>query len=317
MTTSNIKSPLERQARSGRPRARDRGEVILETRALFKTVLLSGWRPCRVCLTPDGITLTQGGRLVLEVPANLIVGSHIRQMRSVLGIRKQVLCVKCHTVGGKHNPSRVWLTGPDIHTLREKLADLVAASALDIAAIEKLVPHLDADAESIIRFLWDRRHATIRELAEHARMPSHMDILLKIREVINPLAEELFGFPLLTFASVRHDPFTGEDVSFSWWVVGTGGKSGVHCPEIVVDTFDETDNFSILACLPCGEDAEVNISFSEREVEVSSGKDVKPISVSLPTGVEPENCRQTFRNGILELRWDRRSQRVPAIEREE
>ena len=278
------------------------GELILETQAAFKTALRSGWRMCRICLTSNGVTLSQGGRLVLQVPANLIVGARIKRVRSVLGRKKQVLCLECRRSGGSHKPSRVWLTGKDIHTLREKLMDL--AAPLNLAAIESLLPHLDADAESIVRLLWDRHHATIRELAEHTGMPSHMDILLKIREVINPVAEKFFGFPLLTFAPARHDTFTGEEVLYSWWILGAGGGNEVQRPEILVDTFDEADSFSILACLPCAQAGEVSVSFSVAEVEIHAGEDLKPVRVSLPEGLEPKNCQQTSRNGVLELRWD-------------
>ena len=73
-----MRAAFKTQARAARPtrrpmsgdlRAPASGEVILETKAAFKTVQRSGWRMCRVCLTATGITLAQGGRLVLEVPA--------------------------------------------------------------------------------------------------------------------------------------------------------------------------------------------------------------------------------------------------------
>ena len=291
------------------------GELILETQAAFKTALRSGWRMCRICLTSNGVTLSQGGRLVLQVPANLIVGARIKRVRSVLGRKKQVLCLECRRSGGSHKPSRVWLTGKDIHTLREKLVDL--AAPLDAAAIERLAPHLDTEAESIVRFLWDRRHATIRELSEHARMPSHMDVLLKIREVINPVAEELLGFPLLFFAPVRHDTFAGENVFYSWWILGAGGDNEVQRPAILVDIFDEADSFFVLACLPCGEVSEVSVSCPAGAVEISCGENLEPVKVSLPVGLDPENYRQTFRNGILELRWDRERMVAPRIDKRE
>ena len=250
----------------------------------------------------------------MKVPAHLVIGSRIDRARSALG-GKTVLCLQYRAVGRKRNLSRVWLTGMDIHVLREKLADL--AAPVDVGAVESLVPHLDADAESILRLLWERRHASIRELSEHTRMPSHMDILLKIREVINPLAEEFLGFPLLAFAPVRRDTFTGEEALNSWWILGAGGSNCVPRPEIMVDTFDEANCFSVLACLPCGEAAEVNVSFSEGEAEISSGENLKPAAIPLPAGLEPKNCRQTFRNGILELRWERASRPAAAIKKGE
>lgn len=298
-------APPRREVGTGRPAARDTGEAILETRATFKTVLRSGWRPCRMRLTPNGITLTQGGRPVFDLVGDRIVGLRIEKVRFALGRKREVLRVEYRAAAGKRGSSRVWLVPRDIdiYTLRDRLVDL--AAPLNLAAVEGLAPHLDADAESIVRFLWGQRYATIRELAEHTRMPSHMDILLKIREVINPAAEELLGFPLLVFAPARPDTLTGQDVFNSWWILGAGATKMAQRPEIMVDTFDEADGFRILACLPCGEAAEVNVSFSEGQAEISSGEDPKPVRVSLPAGAEPKNCRRTFRNGILELCWDR------------
>ena len=305
MTVSRVQAtrgPPARRARSGDATTACTGQVILEAQAAFKRVLRSGWRMCRICLTRSGMTLSQGGRPVLEVPADLIVAARIERVRSVLGRKKDVLCIEYSATDRRRKVSRVWLTGADVHLLQEKLAETTAP--LDLAAIESLLPHLDADAERIALFLWERRHATIRELAEHARMPSHMDILLKIREVINPIAEEFFGFPLLVFAQARRDTFTGEDVPYSWWILGAGESGRVQYPEILVDTFDEGNGFSVLACLPCGEADQVNVSFDRGDVQISSGESSGPARVSLPSGLRPEDCRQTFRNGILELRWD-------------
>jgi hypothetical protein len=43
-----------------------------------------------------------------------------------------------------------------------------------------------------------------------------MDILLKIREIINPTAEKIIGYPILSFESLKVDRETGEKVTFSW-----------------------------------------------------------------------------------------------------
>lgn len=248
------------------------------------------------------------------MPADHIIGCRIERVRSAVG-RKEVLGIEYRGVGGRAKPSRVWLTGTDIHALRERLADMVAP--LDQTAIENLLPHLDADAESIVRFLWDRRHATIEELAQHTRMPSHMDILLRIREVINPVAEEVLGWPLLSFALAQHDPATGEEVLCSWWIRRSGGGDAAQRPEILLDTFDEEDGFSILACLPCGQADDVRVSFSDGHVDIFSGEDSKLGRASLPPGLEPKNCRQAFRNGVLELRWDRARTPSPSVEKRE
>lgn len=304
-------APASRQNLSRPLSARDTNEVILETRAAFKRVPRSGWRPCRISVTPNRITLAQGGRVVLEVPADLIVGAPIERVRSALG-RKEVLCLEYRPARDKYSLSRVWLTGRDLHTLQEKLADL--AARIDLPFVESLASRLDADAEGVIRFLWDRRHATIRELAEHTGMPSHMDVLLKIKEVINPVAEEFLGFPLLTFAPARYDRVVDAAVFNSWWMLGCDSRDRAAPLDILVDTFKEKDGFSILACLPCGEADEINVTFSAGKVEISCGQDVRPAGVSLPTGAEPKNCRQTFRNGVLELRWDCMSQTAAAVE---
>ncbi len=305
-------APLRRKVATDRAAACDAREAVLETRATFKTVLRSGWRPCRIRLTPNGITLTQGGRPVFDLTADRIAGLRIEGVRSVLGRKKEALCLDYRSGHAKHKRSRLWLTAPNLHAVRERLADL--AAPIDLAALERLASHLDADAESIVWFLWQQRHATVGELAQHARIPSQMDVLLKIREVINPVAEDVLGFPLLTFVPARTDALTGRNVPNSWWLVGARRTQEQRRPEVTVDTFHEADGFRILACLPCGEARDVSVSFCGGAVEISSDGGGKPARVPLPPGLEPENCRQTFRNGILELCWGGPDRSAPAVE---
>ena len=307
-------APPRRKVATDRAAACDAREAILETRATFKTVLRSGWRPCRMRLTPDGITLTQGGRPVFDLVGDRIVGLRIEKVRFALGRKREVLRVEYRAAAGKRGSSRVWLVPRDIdiYTLRDRLADL--AAPLDLAAVERLMPHLDADAESIVWFLWQRRHATVGELAQHARMPSQMDVLLKIREVINPVAEDVLGFPLLVFVPARTDALTGRNVPNSWWLVGARRTQEQQRPEVTVDTFHEADGFRVLACLACGEARDVSVSFCGAAVEISSDGGGRPARVPLPAGLEPENCRQTFRNGILELCWGGPDRSAPAVE---
>jgi len=69
-----------------------------------------------------------------------------------------------------------------------------------------------------------------------------MDILLKIREIINPTAEKIIGYPILSFESSKVDWETGEKVTFSWWLAGQPHKDK---KEPLLDIFDEDDDLVV------------------------------------------------------------------------
>ena len=54
--------------------------------------------------------------------------------------------------------------------------------------------------------------------------------------MINPTAEKILGYPILSFESSKVDWETGEKITFSWWVTGQPHREK---EEPLLDIFDE------------------------------------------------------------------------------
>lgn len=86
-------------------------------------------------------------------------------------------------------------------------------------------------------------HAKLAELTKLLGAAADMEVLYRIREIINPAAMECFGKPMLEFYESRMDPVTGNKILFQWWI--TDFKKEDHLP--LVDIFDEENEIIIVS----------------------------------------------------------------------
>lgn len=107
---------------------------------------------------------------------------------------------------------------------------------------------VDERSQQILWYLWWSRHAEIGELVELTQADSDMDILSRIRGMINPAARDILGREIVKFESSRIDPVTGERVLSSWWLE-EGSLFGKR-REPLVDVFEEDGHVAIIAQLP-------------------------------------------------------------------
>jgi len=151
----------------------------------------------------------------------------------------------------------------------EQIEDIFAE--IDVSHEEKtdvdlgrVLDAVDEKSRQILWYLWWSRHAEIGELVELTKADSDMDILSRIRDVINPAARLALGREIVKFESSRIDPVTGERVLSSWWLEDGSlfGKSR----EPLVDVFEEDGHVAIIAQLP----ASLQLA-SEAQVENKDG----------------------------------------------
>ncbi|MDP3013157.1 MAG: Hsp20/alpha crystallin family protein, partial [Candidatus Subteraquimicrobiales bacterium] len=166
---------------------------------------------------------------------------------------------------------------------------------------------LDSVSQEILWYLWRNGHGTIDELAELVSAPTHMDVLLRIREVINPAAEKIIGNLILSFEKSKIDPETGEKILFSWWLVGRE-QSGERRKEALLDIFDEGDYLHVVMELSGVQEEDILLMVEKDKLTIFA--DVQGVKyreeVSLPAQVYTEEFTKRYNNNILEVRLGKR-----------
>ncbi|MCG2821704.1 MAG: hypothetical protein L6371_07495, partial [Candidatus Atribacteria bacterium] len=214
------------------PNSSQPDEVILKEKGGYLTPGQSRWWLGTLLLTPKKLTFfTYKSGFVWETPLSSI--KDLRIEKRVYGVsQSDTICVVYESFG---ELSKAWIISLNLETWRKELYKRVLLK-VDRETLNKMVTELDADSKEILMCLYENRHARIDTIAKLIEAPTHMDILLKIREIINPTAEKIIGYPILSFESSKVDRETGEKVLFSWWLAGQPHKER---KEPLLDIFDE------------------------------------------------------------------------------
>jgi len=269
-------------------------EVILKEKGGYLTPGQSRWWLGTLLLTPKKLTFfTYKSGFVWETPLSSI--KDLRIEKRVYGVSKSdTICVVYESFG---ELSKAWIISLNLETWRKELYKR-ALLKVDREKLDKIVTELDADSKGILWFLYENRHARIDTLAKLIEAPTHMDILLKIREIINPTAEKIIGYPILSFESSKVDLETGEKVTFSWWLAGQPHKER---KEPLLDIFDEgADLIVYLELLGIKED-KLRLSVANNKLIIDADKDYHK-EISLPVVVNTNSFTKRYKNNILEVR---------------
>jgi HSP20 family molecular chaperone IbpA len=182
---------------------------------------------------------------------------------------------------------------------RKKIFELTKLE-LTATDVELVAAELTPASAALLRHVWRRERACITELAEVYEAPSDMDVLIRIREEINPVAEELTGYPILVFrVSARAEGGAGELVPFSWWI--NGRASGKRHAGPLFDVFDEADHLDlVIDFLGAGlEDIRLNLAGDRVTLLLQAGSRLDRIEIPLPCRVVNEDPHTRLQNGIL------------------
>jgi len=269
-------------------------EVILKEKGGYLTPGQSRWWLGTLLLTPKKLTFfTYKSGFVWETHLSSI--KDLRIEKRVYGVSKSdTICVVYESIG---ELSKAWIISLNLETWRKELYKRVLLK-VDRETLDKIVTKLDADSKGILWFLYENRHARIDTLAKLIEAPTHMDILLKIREIINPTAEKIIGYPILSFESSKVDRETGEKVTFSWWLAGQPHKER---KEPLLDIFDEdADLIVYLELLGIKED-KLRLKVANNKLIIDADKDYHK-EISLPAVVNTNSFTKRYKNNILEVR---------------
>ena len=161
--------------------------------------------------------------------------------------------------------------------------------------VEALSKGVDEKSKQIVTYLARERHARIKELTDLICASSDMEVLMRIREIINPKAQEITGKPAIKFERSKIDPLTGEKIVFNWWI-NEELTDSAH--DDFVDVMDEKSLLRIVVALPPQEkNVEVKVNGS---LLVISGKEYYK-EVPLFCNVE-KKANVTLNNGVLEIK---------------
>jgi len=288
----------DRSSRSQPPVAGDE-QIILQSQGGYKNSVRPIWKLGHFYLTNQRLIFSVPAGILFQVALTDIESIDVEQARFALGKWKDVI-----TIGYRHPTTRraseAWIIMRDLEVWRKKLFEM-ALLEVDQETVDRVMQELDPQNREIVSYLWENRHATIDELAELIAAPTHMDILLKIRGVINPTAERITGSSLLAFQRSRVDPLTGEKVLFSWWVIAPapaaeGARTGLH-----VDVFDEEDRIDVVAELAGVREEDIVLKVAKDRLTLSAqGPEEKyHQEIVLPAEVRVDSFTSTYTNNVL------------------
>ena len=277
--------------------------IILHSQGGYKDSVRPIWKLGQFYLTDRRLIFSVPTHVIWEVPVGNIKGISVEQQRYVAGRVKDMLAI------GYQNPinhrlSKAWIITSELETWKKELYGR-ALLKIDQEMLGNVLKELDPLSQEVVSYLWRNRHATIVELADLIDASTHMDVLLRIKGVINPTAEKVIGSPLLVFEKSRADGETGEVVLFSWWLIGRTVIKETDQKATRVDIFDEEDRIDIIADLSGSGIREEDIALSivrDRVILSAEAGDEKYYEeIALPSEVNPNEFMRTCHNNILAL----------------
>lgn len=281
-----------------KPQLNANEEVILNHPGFYKNNLRSGWKPGHLYLTNTRIFLWQPARIIFQTLLANIKEIGFQRIGFILR-SKDALCISCNSAG---TISQAWIMVKDMETWKNKIFERTLLE-IDQDGIDKTARELDTQSRSILFFVWQNRHATINELASLYDAPNHMDVLHRIRNIINPTSQRVIGVPALAFERSRIDEPTGEKVLFSWWIIGNN-KREKDKEQSLLDIFDEGDHLNIILELKGAQEDDILLGLDGDKLILSCQTPETNYyeEIELPSKVDRDTMARKYHNNILEVR---------------
>lgn len=172
--------------------------------------------------------------------------------------------------------------------------------------LKRVVEALDPASAQMVWYLWEHSHAKIEELRRVLGESSHMNVLVRIREMINPTARKIVGRPILVFEKARIDRSSGERILHSWWLSGDSERKPIE-GERLVDIFDEGDHILVVVELVGFEEKGIQVAVEDETLVLKAeapGRSVQE-EILLPPRVDGQRFKVTYRNNMLQVRFEK------------
>ena len=161
--------------------------------------------------------------------------------------------------------------------------------------VEALSKGVDEKSKQIVTYLARERHARIKELTDLICASSDMEVLMRIREIINPKAQEITGKPAIKFERSKIDPLTGEKIVFNWWI-NEELTDSAH--DDFVDVMDEKGILRIVLALP-PQEKNVEVKVNGSLLVISGNEYYKEVPLFC---IVEKKADVTLNNGVLEIK---------------
>jgi len=290
-----------RTGRALKPNLGSDEHVIIHSQGGYKDNIRPIWKLGRFYLTDRRLIFSVPTHTIWEVPLGNIKRISIEQQRYIAGRVKDMLALGYQNPINQR-PSKAWIIMSGLETWRKELYGRTLLK-IDQEMLDSILEQLDSRSQELVSYLWRNRHATIVELADLIDAPTHMDVLLRIKGVINPTAEKVIGSPLLVFEKSRVDYETGDTVLFSWWLISQTVIKETDQRATRVDIFEEEDRIDIVADLTGVREEDITLSIAGDRVILSAEAGDKKYyeEITLPDEVNPDTFMRTYHNNILAL----------------
>lgn len=116
--------------------------------------------------------------------------------------------------------------------------------------MELFMSALDEKSRKIFWYFLRHGHASLTELVDLIDASTDMEVLHRLREIINATAVEVLGAPVLEFSESKIDQLTGNKIFFSWWLINlTKGNEllALEGREHLMDIFYEEHQVIIIS----------------------------------------------------------------------
>jgi len=275
------------------------------------------------------LLFSQAGRLFLDLPLSNVTGLAFFRRPFILATKT---CLRLSYRNGARGRSReATVITADLAAWTQRLAEVLTSLGVDFEGpadddaavpkkqvdssgrigledLERVAAALDPASAELIWYLWEHGHAKIEELRQVVDAPSHMHVLTRIRETINPVAQRLLGQPLLVFEPRRTDPWTGEVVPFSWWLCREAERRPKIAPP--ADVFDEDEQVVVVVELAGVEEKDIQVQAEGERLMVTTG-DQPAWEIALPTAVDGKRITTRYHNNVLQIWLKKRNSSWP------
>ncbi len=297
---------------SNNPELTENEGTLLYSQGGYCDHFRSGWKLGHHYLINKRLLFFQPSRIAFETFLSNITAITVERQKFVLATKNTIGITYTHPQVLRQ--LKAWIIMGDLETWRRKIYELTQL-VIDEETINKIAERLDPDCADIVWYLWQRRHAKLDELADLIEAPTHMDVLLKIKRIINPAARRTIGNPILAFEQSRIDDDTGKKVLFSWWIVGRKRPEDLSAynaqagerRKALIDVFDEGDHIDVVVELPGIQEQDILLKVEKGNLTVSASTSDKKYheDVPLPAGVNVKESTKRYNNSILEVRLEK------------